>query len=280
MSPLFFFGISIFQKKCVKALYFCIIIHEKEIVVKKNIKKQVILYKFYTGEVKMSKFDIYKRNIPAISEDEQRQLNKSSVLIVGCGGLGGYIAEYLTRLGIGKLTLVDGDVFQETNLNRQLMSNTSNIGKSKTDECKIHLNLVNPNVEIRAIKAFFDENNADELLTDIDLVIDALDSPSARLVLEDACEKANLTIIHGAVQGWTMQVAIAEPGKKVLHSLYKSKSSKETAEAKTCLCPTPACCASIQVAEAIKLLIGIKSDLIGKLFFMDLKSCDSYSIDL
>ena len=226
--------------------------------------------------------------MPAITADEQALLQNKSVLVVGCGGLGGYAIEYLARLGIGHLTAVDGDVFCESNLNRQLLSSSENIGKSKSTEAAARVAAINPEIEINAITEFFTADNAAEILKGIDIVIDALDNVESRMALEDACETAGITIVHGAVQGWNLQVTMVSPGSKILHNLYKAdnaapathEASKDNPEAKSCLCPTPACCAAIQVAEALKILLGRGSSLNGNILFMDLQTAESYSVPL
>lgn len=230
----------------------------------------------------------YTRNVPAISAGEQDVLKRKSVLVVGCGGLGGYAIEYLARLGIGHITAVDGDVFCESNLNRQLLSSSANIGKSKSSEAAARIAAINPEIEINAVAEFFTADNAAELLKGMDIVIDALDNVESRMILEDACEQAGITLVHGAVQGWNLQATVVPPGSNLLHNLYKledkapatHEASKEDSLAKSCLCPTPACCAAIQVSEALKILLGRKSSLDGNMLFMDLQTMESYTIPL
>lgn len=230
----------------------------------------------------------YIRNIPAISEEEQHRLKESSVLVIGCGGLGGYAIEYLARLGIGHITAVDGDVFCESNLNRQLLSSTVSIGKPKASEAAARISAINPEIEISAVNEFFTRDNAATLLKGIDIVIDALDNVEARLILEDACEAAEKIIVHGAVQGWNLQATLVQPGSKLLHKLYKAndktpathEDSKKDSEAKSCLCPTPACCAAIQISEALKILLGRESSLNGNMLFWDLQTMESYTLPL
>lgn len=260
--------------------------------------------------------DIYTRNIPAINPDEQETLQTRRVLVVGCGGLGGYAVEYLARLGVGHIVAVDGDTFSESNLNRQLLSSIATLGQSKSEVAVDRIHSINPDIEAIAIKEFFNENNAVRLLDSIDLVIDALDNVAARFILEDACEKAGIFIVHGAVQGWNMQATVVQPGSRTLHSLYKvsdrsgrsndidiqdnqlntdnhvnnnisdtdaskvSSKDADDASSKTCLCPTPACCAAIQVSEALKILVGRESTLSGQMLFVDLLTMESYTIPL
>lgn len=218
--------------------------------------------------------------MPAISADEQIILKAKSVLVVGCGGLGGYAIEYLARLGVGHITAVDGDVFCESNLNRQILSSKETLGKNKATVAVARVSSINPEIEAIAVNEFLTAENALEMVRDVNLVIDALDNVESRLILEDACEKANAIIVHGAVQGWTLQASVILPGSGTLQSLYKEAESKDDPETKTCLCPTPACCAAIQVAEALKVLLGRESSLVGQMLFMDLQTMESYIIPM
>ena len=192
----------------------------------------------------------YERNIPAISEDDQQLLATKRVLVVGCGGLGGYVIEYLARLGIGELTVTDGDCFEESNFNRQLLSSVPKLGCSKAKAAAERLTQINPDVRVTAVEARFDIDNADELVSGQDLVIDALDNVTSRLLLEDVCAVHGVTIVHGAIQGWSVQTAVVRPGSGLLHRLYGPQGA---APGKTSLSFTPAFCAAVEVAEAVKL---------------------------
>ncbi|MDE7261840.1 MAG: HesA/MoeB/ThiF family protein [Oscillospiraceae bacterium] len=213
----------------------------------------------------------YSRNLPAVSAEEQAALAHKRVLVVGCGGLGGYLIEYLARMGVGEITAVDGDVFELSNLNRQLLSTQALLGTSKALAARDRVRAVNPDVRIEAIEAFLDEDNADGLVRGRDLVLDALDSAPARLILEDTCARAGTAIVHGAIQGWSVQVSVVPAGSGLLHRLYGS--AKAPAE-KTSLPCTPPFCAAVQAAEAVKLLCGRPSELEGKLLLADLRRMD------
>lgn len=213
----------------------------------------------------------YSRNIPAISAEEQAVLSRKRVLVAGCGGLGGYLIEYLARMGVGEITAVDGDVFEPSNLNRQLLSAQALLGTSKARAAQERVKAVNPTAALRAVEAFLDRENADALVQGQDLVLDALDNIPARLVLEDACERQGVTLVHGAIQGWSAQVAVVPPGSGALRRLYGCSA---TPAEKTSLPFTPAFCAAIQAAEAIKLLCGRTPALEGKLLLADLLRMD------
>jgi len=213
----------------------------------------------------------YSRNIPSISREEQEALAQKRVLVAGCGGLGGCLIAHLTRMGVGEITAVDGDVFEPSNLNRQLLSREDLLGTSKAQAAKAWAEAVNHTVRLRAVEAFLDEDNADGLVRGQDLALDALDSAGARLILEDACARQGVTIVHGAIQGWFAQAAVAPPGAGVLHRLYAASAAPAE---KTSLPFTPAFCAAIQAAEAVKLLCGRPSALEGKLLLADLRRMD------
>lgn len=218
----------------------------------------------------------YTRSIPAISEAEQKTLSAAKVLVAGCGGLGGYLIEYLGRLGVGEITAVDGDVFEPSNLNRQLLSAPSLLGKSKAAAAKERMAAVNPSVTVRAVEAFLTADNAAGLVAGQDLALDALDSVPARLLLADACTEAGVPLVHGAIRGWWVQAAVVMPGSGLLRRLYAEKgpSGPASPEERTSLPFTPAFCAAVQAAEALKLLTGRPSALEGRLLLSDLRRMD------
>jgi len=118
----------------------------------------------------------YLRNREIISIDEQLTLAQSKVAVVGAGGLGGQVILLLGRVGIGHLVVVDRDVFDETNLNRQVLSNRSNLGRSKAGEAASALENINPAVEVTALQVTLEESNAADILVGSQVVVDALDS--------------------------------------------------------------------------------------------------------
>ncbi len=200
----------------------------------------------------------HSRNIPALSEEDMEKLAGSRVLVVGCGGLGGNIIEYLTRAGVGHLTVVDGDVFEESNLNRQILSTSDNIGKKKAIAAAERVKAVDPAVDVTPVCEFLTKENASALMADADLVIDALDNAAARLVLEDAAAEAGLTIVHGAICGWDLQAMVVPPGSGLLHQMY---SDDYVPASKTSLSFTPAACASIEASLAVTCLCGRETPL-------------------
>ena len=211
--------------------------------------------------------ETYIRNFPTLSPREQQLLRGSHVLILGCGGLGGYLCEFMARLGVGEITAADGDCFTESNRNRQLLSTSESLGKNKAECVKMRAKSIAPGVIFHAVSEFFSSDNAPELLSGKSLVLDALDSVDARLLLEDECAKCGLTIVHGAISGMQIQAAAVPPGSGMLHTLYAGRTVSEKS---SCLSFVPAYCAAVQSAEAVRLLCGQKSVLWGRLLVADL----------
>ena len=219
----------------------------------------------------------FERNIPAISEAEQALLKTRHAAIIGCGGLGGYIIEFLARSGIGALTVVDGDCFDETNLNRQTLSLPSLIGCGKAEAAEKRINAIDSGIKVRRVDEFFTAENAEEILAGVDIVMDALDNIASRLVLEDECAKRGISLVHGAIQGWMAQVCVVRPGSGMLHSYYGNAAGHGS---KSVLPHVPPFCAAMQSGEAIKHLCGRATDIEGQLLIADLQAMEFFNIEI
>lgn len=222
----------------------------------------------------------YSKNIGSISKEENEVLKNSRVCVVGCGGLGGYIIEMLARLGLGYITVVDFDDFSVSNLNRQVLSDELSIGKNKAMVAKARIELVNPNVKVTPRVTYVDKSNAEKILSEHDLIIDGLDNIESRLVLEKACENLNIPLVHGAIASWYGQVSSVFPGDKTLSKVYNKVESKGIEEDLGIPSFTPSLVASIEVSEAVKILIGRGDILQNKLLFLDLLNNDYVILDI
>jgi molybdopterin/thiamine biosynthesis adenylyltransferase len=199
----------------------------------------------------------YQRNQQMISTMQQLRLFESRVAVVGCGGLGGYVLEELARLGVGQIVAIDPDVFEEHNLNRQLLSSVELLDRPKVEAAVQRLSEINPAVRVLPIMAAVNKENGQEMLGSVDLVIDAVDNIPTRLDLAEICSQLNLPLIHGAIAGWFGQVATIYPGDKLFQKLYGNWTGGKGIEAELGNPSfTPAVAASLQVAEACKLLLG------------------------
>ena len=199
----------------------------------------------------------FSRNIPALSEDECALLRTKHIAVIGCGGLGGHIIEMMARIGAGHITCVDGDVFEPTNLNRQLLSEEALIGTAKADAAAKRIAAVNSRISCRTVKGFMTRENAQHLIEGCDLVFDALDNIEGRLILEEACEKRRIPYVHGAIAGWAAQAALCMPGEGLARKLYPEGVAVGD---KSVLSFTPALCAAVQVSLGVRYLTGRKVD--------------------
>ena len=218
----------------------------------------------------------YERNIPALSEEECNTLLGKRVLVVGCGGLGGHLIDMLARIGVGFLRVVDGDVFEPSNLNRQLLSEVPLLGVSKARAAAARVSRVNPEITVEAVDCFLTEKNARRLLLSCDAVLDGLDNIESRRILAEECQRAGIPYIYGAVNGWVAQAAISMPGDHLVQGLYPEGAVLKN---KSVLSFTPALCASMQVALCVKLLTG-RSVETRKLYYFDLLNQEFESIPM
>lgn len=137
-----------------------------------------------------------------IGADALEKLKNSSVAVFGVGGVGGYVVEALTRSGVGRIAIIDKDVVDESNINRQIVALTSTIGKSKTDVMKDRMLDINPDVKVEAFREFYLPENADFIdLASFDYVVDAIDNVTAKIELIKRCKEAGVPIISAMGAG-------------------------------------------------------------------------------
>jgi molybdopterin/thiamine biosynthesis adenylyltransferase len=199
---------------------------------------------------------------------DQLKLFQARVAIIGCGGLGGRTAELLARIGIGHLILTDPDVFSESNLNRQIFCTTETLGCNKVDIVGRELQKINP-----ALETSIHINQFDTLsISTADIVIDALDSTTARKELSALCRKRSIPLIHGAVREWYGQVGVELSGNTLIDTLFH-KTAENTLPPHV-LVMTVSLVASLQAAEACKLLLGTGAPLSDGWLQCDLFNAD------
>jgi molybdopterin/thiamine biosynthesis adenylyltransferase len=208
----------------------------------------------------------YIRNLGALSEAECALLREKTVLVAGCGGLGGYLIEMLLRLGVGEIRAADGDCFEASNLNRQLFSAPGLLGKPKAEVAAERAAAVNPDVRFVAVPEFVTEANVGPLIRGCDAVLDALDNIASRHMLAKACAQAHIPLIHGAICGWSAQAAVVLPGDDLIEQIYPAGAALSS---KASLSFTPPFCAALQTALCVRLLTGREIET-GKLYVADL----------
>jgi molybdopterin/thiamine biosynthesis adenylyltransferase len=216
----------------------------------------------------------YLRNYGTVGLDGQLGLLRSSVAVIGLGGLGGYIVEGLARMGVGHLVLVDGDVFCDHNLNRQLLSQESNLGQPKPVIAAERVHSINHAVDVAVHTYYATRENLSQILSGIDVVMDALDRLPTRLTLQQVAGEVGVPMVHGAIAGGMGQVMTILPGDEGLYALYGDGPIPEHgAEAELGTPPaSPMMVAAWQVHEAVKILTGRGELLREKLLFIDAMS--------
>jgi len=224
---------------------------------------------------KISATDRYDRNFNTLSKEEQIILGKSKVVIIGLGGLGGGVCEMLARTGIGQLTLIDGDIFEPSNLNRQLLSQEDYIGIPKAEAAMKRVHAINSDVIVRHVIAYLDETNLYDYIKDADVAMDCLDSIDTRFKLQDAANKASIPIVSGAIAGVAGQVTTIFPGDMGYDLIYGKKSRERSKGVETKTGNISYCAlfvAALQSSECIKVLLNRGDILQNKLLIAELWS--------
>jgi len=209
----------------------------------------------------------YKRQIliPEWTQSGQENLKKARILVAGAGGLGSAILTYLAVAGVGKIRVIDGDIVELSNLNRQVLHSDKDIGRSKVDSAKEKLEALNPDISVEAIKEIITKDNVFELVGDYPIV-DAMDNLPTRLLLNRVAVKKNLPLFHGAVYGFEGRATTVIPGKTAcLRCLYQGVIPGKTPVVGV----TPAVIGCIQATEVIKYILGIGELLADRLLIYD-----------
>jgi molybdopterin/thiamine biosynthesis adenylyltransferase len=223
----------------------------------------------------------YQRNRQTISILQQYRLFRSKAVIIGCGGLGGYLVEELARLGVGNLVLIDSDVIEEHNLNRQLLSSADALNRAKVEVAAERVMAINPAVTVTPLKTVFDHDNGRELVQGADVVLDGLDTIPARLKLAQICHEMSIPLVHGAIGGWYGQVATQMPGDDISPRIFGMTppiKGIETDLGNPSF--TPGVVASLQAAEACKILLREGRCLSKRILFINLLDMEIVEVKL
>ena len=217
----------------------------------------------------------YSRHLllPEIGEAGQARLARARVLVVGAGGLGSPVAYYLAAAGVGTLRLVDDDVVDRSNLQRQILHTDARVGTSKVESAAATLSALNPRVVLERRVEKLDDENADALVAGCDVVVDGSDNFAARYAVDAACTRAGIPLVYGAVHRYEGQVGVfGVPGGPCYRCLFPEPpppdAAPNCAEAGV-LGVVPGLVGLMQSTEAMKLLLGIGEPLVGRLVHVD-----------
>ena len=217
--------------------------------------------------------DRYIRNMKTFSPKEQIALLTSRVCVVGLGGLGGVLVEILARIGIGSLNLIDGDIFEDSNLNRQFLSSHPLLETAKTEAAEKRVTEINPSIAVQGHFEYLSENSADRLVKNSHVVVDCLDNIRSRFLLEKTSKKAGLPLVSAAVAGVSGHITSIFPEDKGLSLIYgeaKNLTQKGVEVSLGCLPQAVTLIAAVEASEVVKIILKKGSLLRNKLFVIDL----------
>ena len=211
--------------------------------------------------------------LPSVGEEGQIKLLKSSVLVVGAGGLGSPAMMYLAAAGVGRIGIIDDDFVEESNLQRQIIHSTSSIGDAKAKSAAERIRLLNPEIDVIPMVDRLTESNALSVIKDYDIVIDGTDNFASRYLIGDVCEILGKTWIFGSIHRFEGQVSTFNfEGGPNYRDLFPNPPPPELApncsEAGV-LGVLPGIVGTIQATEAIKVILGIGEVMSGKLLTID-----------
>ncbi|HZD43338.1 MAG TPA: HesA/MoeB/ThiF family protein [Methanomicrobiales archaeon] len=209
----------------------------------------------------------YERQIQVFDAAGQERLKEAEVFIGGAGGLGSVVALYLAAAGVGRLRIADCDAVSLSNLNRQILYRTSDLGKSKALSAGESLTALNPEIEVITLPVSIDEENAVSLVGTAGLIVDALDNYPARYLLNRIAQERRIPFIHGAVHGFDGQVTTIIPGRTACLRCFLPRAPPHTVV--PVIGATCGVIGSIQATEAVKYITGLSSFLENRLLLWD-----------
>jgi molybdopterin/thiamine biosynthesis adenylyltransferase/rhodanese-related sulfurtransferase len=229
------------------------------------------------GEVQLTNEEIarYSRHLimPEVALDGQKKLKQARVLTIGAGGLGSPLALYLAAAGVGTIGIVDFDVVDESNLQRQIIHGTSDVGRPKMESARDRIKEINPNVEVVAFEEALTSENALEIFEDFDVIVDGTDNFPTRYLVNDACVLLGKPNVYGSIFRFEGQASVfwAEEGPcyRCLYPEPPPPGLVPSCAEGGVLGILPGAIGTIQATETVKLILGIGEPLIGRLLLYD-----------
>lgn len=219
--------------------------------------------------------------LPEIGEEGQRKLSEAKVLVAGVGGLGSPISIYLAGAGVGTLGLVDDDVVSVSNLHRQVLYDEASVGQSKALCAQARLQSLNSDINIRAHSLRLSADNARDIISQYDIVVDGTDNFATRFIISDICAELHKPYVYGAICGLDGQVAILCHGHATYRTLFNEEETLSMPHpGKQVTGVTPAIVGSVEANQVMQLICGFGEPLIDKLWSIDLCTMQSFIINI
>ena len=211
--------------------------------------------------------------LPQIDIEGQQKINDSTILIIGMGGLGSPTALYLAAAGVGHIIIADFDQVELSNLQRQIIHSTSDIGDDKVNSAKTKLLELNPNITVTVANEIMHSDNLSSLIKDVDIVLDGTDNFESRFEINKACVECHKPLISAAVIRFEGQISVFkgyEVGQPCYQCLYSEQGNgRESCVENGVLAPVAGLVGTIQALQAIKVLLGLGEQLCGELLLID-----------
>lgn len=228
----------------------------------------------------------YSRHIilKEVGAKGQKKLLNASVLIIGAGGLGAPAAMYLAAAGVGTIGIADADEVDLSNLQRQIIHSTEDVGKAKVKSAKETMNAINPDVTVRTYRQFVTSENINELIADYDFIIDGTDNFPAKFLINDACVMAKKPFSHAGIIRFKGQLMTYVPGEGPCYRcVFKNPPPKDavpTCKQAGVIGAMGGVIGSLQAMEAIKYILGVGDLLVGKLLTYDALKMEFHTVSL
>jgi adenylyltransferase/sulfurtransferase len=215
---------------------------------------------------------IRQMTLPQVGESGQDKLSAARVLVIGCGGLANAVLPYLVAAGVGKITLVDGDVVEESNLHRQVLFGIKDIGRSKVEAASEQLNRQSNEIDLHILPVYLDASNALDLFRAHDIVVDTTDRIAIRYLISDAAELTDRPVVHAALYRFQAQLTVLNymngPSYRDLYPEENKPAAQSCSEAGI-LGTTVGIAGLMQAQEIMKIILGVGDVLSGKLLLID-----------
>ena len=239
-------------------------------------------------------WEIASRQMSIVTRSEQERFKDAKITVIGCGGIGGETIEMLARMGVGELVLVDEDAFDLSNLNRQTLATSSDLGLDKSAVAAEKVRLINPYVKVTTFNEHIDQTNIDKVIGDSDIVIDALDNVLTRVIVSRKAKEKGIAYIHGAIHGTLGQITVFLPNsEKTYEEMFNLPSigkelNDETIEGlknvtsgvPPVIGPTPNLIGCLEAFEAYKIITGVgKVTVAPKILTFDLLDLASFTLE-
>lgn len=226
--------------------------------------------------------DRYKRHLllKEIGAEGQRKIREAKVLVVGAGGLGSPVCMYLAAAGVGEIGIVDADVVDISNLQRQVLYSTEDLGKAKVIIAKKKLEAMNPDIVVNAYNERFDNDNAERISKDYDIIVDASDNIETRYFCNDFCVTQGKTLIHGSIGEFNGNIMTIQPGSACLRCLFPEAVMLKESSDSGVVGAVPGIAGSIQAAEVIKVITGAGEPLVNRLLTFNILTMDFVTIEV